>query len=117
MNTPRKKPGLCGLLSHLVRRLFFTEHYRLVTLVGLLFVLLNVPIGWGSAALFSLIALHRNMPIFYTIAGLCYAGSWLLLGLGIVMAGRDTVRAFRARIPRGWRAWRRLRKIRGNISA
>ncbi len=111
MDASSRKPGFCGMLRHLVRRLFFTEKYGFFTLLGLLFVLLNVPLGWGGAALFSLIAARQDKPVFYKAAGICYVASWIMLGLGIVMAGRDTVRAFRARIPRAWRAWRRMRTM------
>ena len=114
MSISTKKPGVCFLLGHLARRLFFTEKYRFYTLVGLLVVLLNVPLGWGGAAFFSLMALYYEKPFFYKIAGVCYAISWIMLGAGIVMAGRDTVRVFRARIPRAWRAWIRLRKARSH---
>ena len=111
MSAASHKPSFCALLGHLARRLFVTEKYRFYTLVGLLFVLLNVPLGWGGAALFSLIAAYQQKPFFYKIAGGCYVISWVMLGLGIVLAGRDTVRAFQARIPRSWRAWKRMKKM------
>ena len=102
------KPNFCGFLVHTVKRLFFTEHYHFHTWLGLLLVALNVPVGWGGATLFLFFAVHYNSSICYRLAVLTYLGSWLMLGAGILLAGPGTVHGFRARIPRAWKAWRRM---------
>lgn len=107
------RPNFCGFLAHTMKRLFFTQHYSFHTLLGLLMVALNVPLGWGGSALCLLLAVHYDFPIGYRLAALIYLGSWLMLGLGILLAGRGTVRGFRARIPRAWKAWRRMRQAHG----
>lgn len=96
-----------------MKRLFFTEHYPFHTLLGLLMVALNVPIGWGGSAVCLFLAVHCDSPICYRLAALIYLGSWLMLGLGILLAGQGTVHGFRARIPRAWKAWRRMRHAHG----
>ncbi len=102
------RPNFCDFLSHTMKRLFFTEHYSFPTLLGLLMVALNVPVGWGGATLCLFFAVHYNSPICYRLAALTYLGSWLMLGAGILLAGPGTVKGFRARIPRAGKAWRRM---------
>ena len=103
------KPNFCGFLVHTVKRLFFTEHYHFHTWLGLLLVALNVPVGWGGAAVCVFIAANYDLPSFYSISALTYLSSWLMLGLGLLLAVRGTVRGFRARIPRAWKAWKLIR--------
>lgn len=109
MNGVRLRPSFCGFLAHTLKRLFCTENHSFHTVIGLVLVALNVPIGWGGSAICLFVAVHYDLPICYKLAALIYLGSWLMLGLGIILAGQGAVRSFRARIPRAWRAWRRMR--------
>ena len=74
---------------------------------GLLMVALNVPVGWGGAALCAFMGAHGGSRVWYVAAGVVYALSWGMLGLGLLLAGPPVVSRFRRRCRSAWRAWRR----------
>ena len=102
-----RRPNFCGFLRHLCRRLF-AHRYGFGTMMGLFLVASNVPFGWGGAVVCVFLAVKLDRPFFYQLAAACYALSWLMLGVGVMLAGRGTVKACREQFPRAWRAYRRL---------
>lgn len=60
--------------------------------VGVFFLIINIPFGYGVAPLAAVIGMKMGKPAFG--AGLCigiYIISWIMLGLGVWMAGPEGV--------------------------
>jgi hypothetical protein len=83
--------------------------HRLRFNIGLALLLLNVPIGWGGLALGGIMAVWTNRHGWLVGGIALYALSWVLMGLGFVLAGHSgwvRARAF-------WRRRTRLIHLRG----
>jgi len=109
----RVSPGFCGLVAHV---LLLSQWSRLTgwLRLGYLFLLLNVPFGYGGAAVCGLVAAQSSCPRFWgAMSLLVYAASWGMLLAGAAICGQSLASRFAWRsIRRSWRAWRRLRRIR-----
>lgn len=106
-----KKAALCRIIQHTLRPLA-PSRSSARTIVGLAMVALNVPVGWGMGALCMAMAIRSDNPTAWSCAaGVIYVASWAMLLLGMLLAGRSTVMAFRQRLPRACRAWCRQRKM------
>lgn len=96
------------------RHIFKLFHWRRIggrAFAGLVLVAVNVPFGYGGAALCTLAAGRCPQWRLEWMAGAAavYALSWLMLLGGTLLAGPAAVRSFRQRLPAAWRAWRRIR--------
>jgi hypothetical protein len=61
--------------------------------IGLFLLAVNLPFGYGGCALSVLIGLKMHRPVLGAEIGLgIYIISWLMLGLGTLMAGPEGVR-------------------------
>ncbi len=76
---------------------------------GLLLVVLNVPVGWGGAAICACMGARSTSRFWYMAAGVIYVLSWVMLGLGLLLAGPQVIASFKKRRQSAWRAWRRKR--------
>jgi hypothetical protein len=60
--------------------------------VGLFFLIINVPIGYGGGALVAAIGVKMGQPALGAGLGVgIYIISWIMLGMGILMAGPEGV--------------------------
>lgn len=102
------------MFRHLLK--FF--HWRRIgwrPFIGVILLAVNVPFGYGGAALCAMMAAGHpdRQRLWLAAAGGVYALSWLMLLAGTCLAGPAVVRAFRQRVPRAWRACRRKRQSNG----
>ena len=104
-----QKPSFCTVLRHALRGFHF-KGLPLSTTIGLLLVAINVPVGWGGAAICAYFSVRSKSAAWGTASAAIYALSWGMLFLGILLAGKDTVRSFQQHLPRAWKAWRRARR-------
>jgi hypothetical protein len=109
-----KRPSFCLVLRHALRGFHF-RRLPLRAAIGLILVAINVPVGWGGAAVcayFSIRAASASERAAWgTASAVVYGLSWGMLFLGIVLAGKETVRNFQQHLPRAWKAWRRATRI------
>ncbi len=96
------------VLKHQLR-LFRPGRLSHAAYIGLLMLLLNVPIGWGGAAICAAIGAKTEQPIWGAISLGVYILSWGMLLLGTYLAGKDTVAIFKQSFPRSYRAWKSSR--------
>ena len=101
-----KRPSFCLVLRHALRGFHF-QRLPLHACIGLILVAVNVPFGWGGAAICAYFGIRSHSPAWGIASAVIYALSWGMLLLGIVLAGKDTVRTFQQHLPRAWKAWRR----------
>lgn len=108
-----KRPPFCLVLRHALRGFHF-RRLPLRVAIGLVLVAINVPVGWGGAAVCAYFSLRAastgGRAAWGTASAIVYGLSWGMLFLGIVLAGKDTVRNFQQHLPRAWKAWRRAAK-------
>lgn len=62
---------------------------NLKTLCGIILLLINVPVGWLGLTYFICYAKQTGKKIYYWIAFLVYAFSWVLLSLGVYLCGKQ----------------------------
>jgi hypothetical protein len=63
---------------------------------GVLFLVINIPFGYGAGALAVAMEIRTGHPALAAVSGAAiYALSWVMLGLGIVMAGPEGVKLVR----------------------
>ena len=109
MPSPKNRPNFCALLKHYNRR-FVRMKMSPRENLGVAFLLLNMPVGWGGAAICSMIAAHNKAPWLHIVSGVIYALSWGMLFLGAYLAGPKVAKNTKSILPSGWKAYRRARK-------
>lgn len=57
--------------------------------IGLLLLTINQPLGWGAMAACTALAVRTGRREFYFWGIGAYAASWVMLGLGLLLAGRE----------------------------
>ncbi len=99
------------MFCHLFK-LFHWKRIGWIGFVGVVLLAINVPFGYGGAAICTLIATAHpdQKSIWIAVAAGVYAFSWLMLLCGGAMAGPAVARSFKRRIPLTWRAWKRRRR-------
>ena len=109
----RRAPGFCGFAAHLLQLAQWSRMTPWLRL-GYLFLLLNVPFGYGGAAVCGLVAVRSSCPRFWgAMSLLVYALSWVMLLAGAAICGQSLARRFAwGSIRKSWRAWRRLCRLR-----
>ena len=58
-------------------------------LFGIILLLINVPVGWIGLTYFICYAKKTGKKIYYWVAFLIYAFSWVLLSLGVYLCGKQ----------------------------
>lgn len=71
---------------------------RLRSLLGVALLLSNSPFGWGCVAGAGWLATRTSEPRWLALGALGYAISWGMLGLAVLLLGRDGVVAVRSRM-------------------
>ena len=61
-------------------------------IIGILLLLINVPVGWLGLTYFICYAKQTGKKMYYWVAFLIYAFSWVLLGLGVYLCGKQYTR-------------------------
>ena len=74
--------------------------------IGLVLLVANVPLGYGGIAAGVALAAATKNRIWLTVGFGLYALSWGMLGLGILLAGREGIEYLREK-RRRWRMARR----------
>jgi hypothetical protein len=73
--------------------------------IGVFFLIINVPFGYGVGALVAAVAAKRGEPALGAVLGIViYILSWGMMGLGIWLAGPEgiqLVKDFRKKLFRG----------------
>lgn len=59
----------------------------LKVIIGIILLLINVPVGWLGLTYFICYAAKTGKKLYYCVAFLIYAASWVLLGLGVYLCG------------------------------
>ena len=102
-------PGLCLLLLRICRMpkdACASKNCK----IAFFLLLTNVPVGIGGAALCVLLHGLSGKIIYLWAATAVYAFSWLMLLLGIFLAGRELAGKVSRNTRRKFAAWKRLRK-------
>lgn len=76
--------------------------------LGVFFLLFNFPFGYGGMAICASLAAAKKDPRWVTAGGACYVLSWVMLGLGTLLAGKTAKNLMFSQIKRVYRAWRRF---------
>ena len=71
---------------------------RLRSLVGVVLLVSNSPFGWGCVAAAGWLATHTGEPRWLAFGAFGDGVSWAMLGLAVVLLGREGVNAVRARL-------------------
>ena len=100
----RRHPGFFRVIQHSLRSF---RGLSPMAFTGLVLLEINVPFGWGGAAICEAMAV-RSGDHRWAVAGVAvYALSWGMVGLGLLMAGRQVQGNLKRRWRSAWRAWRR----------
>ena len=68
--------------------------------IGITLLLINYPVGWGGVSLCSTLAiLNDNAKLHFVGIGI-YTLSWLMLGLGLLLAGPEGIQYSRILLKR-----------------
>lgn len=70
--------------------------------IGIILLVTNQPLGWGSMLLCSALAVKTKKKFFYLLGIGAYALSWGMLGLGFLLAGPEGVRYSRSLLKGLW---------------
>ena len=98
-----RKPDICVLIAKLAKSMKPLAS-NLRTRLGLFFFVVNFPFGYGGLAITSAIAASTKEPRWLLAGTCCYALSWLMLGMAILLLGTDTVKFLRTSGRRKWQA-------------
>ena len=61
--------------------------------LGVALIVVNVPLGWGAGAVGAALAAFTHRKAWLVAGVAAYVLSWGLLGLGVLLAGPDGVKA------------------------
>ena len=68
--------------------------------VGVALIVGNSPVGWGLMFLFTALAAATAVNALYVVGAAAYGVSWVMLGLGVLLAGPEGFRYARAYLRR-----------------
>ena len=77
--------------------------------IGLILLALNVPVGWGGAAVCGILATAYKSNVWGIAAIAIYVLSWIMLGLGFLLVGKNLIDIMKRRRAIVFGAWKRLR--------
>ena len=75
--------------------------------IGIVLLTTNQPLGWGAMLICDALALKHHDTNYFYLGFLIYGLSWIMLGIGVLMAGPEGVKYSRILL-------RRLLKSRNN---
>ena len=84
--------------------------------IGLVLLATNVPVGWGGALACTTMAATYKSRFWGILAGVIYAISWIMLGVGFLLAGKNLVDIMKKRRAIVINAWKRLRNFQNQSS-
>ena len=64
------------------------RRHRILFAIGIGLIIANVPVGWGGALGFAALAAFTKDRYWLLVAVGAYVFSWVLLGLGVLIAGK-----------------------------
>ena len=70
--------------------------------VGILLLITNQPLGWGTMFIGNTISINTQNTLFSFLGIGTYALSWGMLGLGVLMAGPEGVKYSRSLFKKLW---------------
>ena len=70
---------------------------------GILLLTVNQPLGWAALLICNAVALARESPFFTCLGFALYALTWVMMGLGLLLAGPEGLRYSRLLLTRAWR--------------
>ena len=70
--------------------------------IGIILIVVSQPFGVVALLIFNAIALHNHNAFFSYIGIAGYALSWAMLGLGILLAGKEGITYSRSLFKRFW---------------
>ncbi len=109
MGAEKTKVGFCVLADKVTKAFRFIAHGMRIKL-GLFLLVINVPFGYGGAAIGILLAGALNNHFWLKCGTAAYILSWLMLGSATILLGRDTQKFATNIVRRKWRAWRKMRQ-------
>ena len=104
------KATLCvplGKINEAFRFIARTPRIR----VGLFLLVINVPFGYGGAALGAFLAGALKNSLWLKCGTAAYVLSWIMLFAATILLGKETKSFATKTIARKWRAWRKMRKM------
>lgn len=76
--------------------------------IGIGLLLINQPLGWGAVLICNAYAINQH-DAFYSLMSLgFYALSWVLFGLGLLLAGKEGLAFSLDLFKKGWLYFRNL---------
>ena len=109
MTMAKRKVGFCALAMKVNEAFRFIARSPRIKL-GLFLLVINVPFGYGGAAIGVLLAGALNNHFWLKCGTAAYILSWVMLGAATILLGRDTKHFATTILRRKWRAWRKMRK-------
>ena len=71
--------------------------------IGIVLLTTNQPLGWAALLACNAVAIGKQDLFFTCLGFVLYALSWVMLGVGALLAGPEGIRYSRLLIRRGWR--------------
>ena len=68
--------------------------------IGIVLLTTNQPLGWGGMLICDALALKQHDTYFFYLGFLIYGFSWIMLGIGVLLAGPEGVRYSRILLER-----------------
>ncbi len=109
MTVVKRKVGFCVLLDKVNKAFRFIARSTRIKL-GLFLLVINVPFGYGGAAIGVLLAGALNNHFWLQCGTAAYILSWVMLGAATILLGRDTKNFATKIVRRKWRAWKKMRQ-------
>lgn len=78
---------------------------------GVIFLVVNMPLGYLFLAIGSLLAAATKNPKWAIIGTIGYGVTWGLLFVAFILLGKDSVRLTRLVLKGKFKAWRRMRRL------
>ena len=82
--------------------------------LGLLLLVVNIPFGYLMLLAGTFVASFAKQPRWLVLGTIGYALSWLMLGLGVILAGPELCRRMKKNAKNKKLAWKRLRRLSAN---
>ena len=70
--------------------------------IGIILLIINQPLGWGAVLICNALMIKKQNAIFSFLGIGAYALSWVILGLGLLLAGPEGIKYFRSLPKKLW---------------
>ncbi len=71
--------------------------------IGIFLLVVNIPLGWMGIVVGSYLSAHFKNPRFHILSGILYGLTWVMLGVGIILAGPKGIEIAKKKL----RFWKR----------